>query len=78
MLSRAVDITEAQEHLAELITQVTAGTEIVLMDGQIPRARLVAVEPVPSQRVPGLHPGCITIGEDFNEPLADEFWVGTL
>jgi antitoxin (DNA-binding transcriptional repressor) of toxin-antitoxin stability system len=78
MPTKAIDILEAQQQLADLITQAAAGTEIVLMDGQIPKARLVPIEPMPSQRVPGLHPGCITISEDFNAPLADDFWTETL
>lgn len=24
----------------------------------------------------GLHPGAITISDDFNDPLPDEFWLG--
>jgi Protein of unknown function (DUF2281) len=29
-----------------------------------------------SPRIPGLHQGEIWMSEDFNEPLADEFWLG--
>jgi len=28
-------------------------------------------------RIAGLHPGTIWASEDFDEPLPDEFWVGT-
>lgn len=27
-------------------------------------------------RIPGLHQGEIWMSDDFNEPLADEFWLG--
>lgn len=30
---------------------------------------------VPSRKL-GLHPGAIEASEDFDEPLADEFWLG--
>jgi hypothetical protein len=36
--------------------------------------------PVPvstKPRVPGLHPGAIWTGEDFDEPLPAEFWTGS-
>ncbi|PSB30612.1 DUF2281 domain-containing protein [Chlorogloea sp. CCALA 695] len=29
-----------------------------------------------SPRIPGLHQGEIWMSEDFNESLADEFWLG--
>ncbi len=28
------------------------------------------------RRIPGLNSGTIHLGEDFNEPLPDEFWLG--
>jgi len=28
------------------------------------------------QRQPDLHPGAIAIGDDFDEPLPDSFWLG--
>ena len=28
------------------------------------------------KRVGGLNPGSITVSEDFDEPLPDEFWLG--
>jgi hypothetical protein len=28
------------------------------------------------QRIPGLNRGTIKLGEDFNDPLPDEFWLG--
>ncbi|RZM82298.1 hypothetical protein [Leptolyngbya iicbica] len=29
-----------------------------------------------NQRQPDLHPGAIAIGDDFDEPLSDCFWLG--
>ncbi|GIK64856.1 MAG: hypothetical protein BroJett018_26500 [Chloroflexota bacterium] len=36
-----------------------------------------ALMPKPGKpRVLGLHAGAITISDDFNDPLPDEFWFG--
>ncbi len=28
------------------------------------------------ERIPGLHPGAFVIGDDFDDPLPDGFWLG--
>lgn len=77
MPTKSMSITEAQHHLADLVAQAATGTEIILLDGQIPRARLVALPPRPPRRIAGLHRGAITLTDDFDAPLADAFWLGT-
>jgi len=77
MTTKSVEIHEAQQHLAELVAQVATGTEIILLDGQTPRARLVPITPHAARRVPGLHAGSMTMSPDFDQPLPDEFWTGT-
>ncbi len=77
MTTKSVEIYEAQQHLAELVAQVATGTEIILLDGQTPRARLVPITSQAGQRVPGLHAGSMSMHPDFDQPLPDEFWVGT-
>jgi antitoxin (DNA-binding transcriptional repressor) of toxin-antitoxin stability system len=78
MTTKSVEIQEAQYHLAELVAQAATGTDIILLDGQTPRARLVPITPPVVQRVPGLHAGSITISPDFDQPLPDAFWMRTL
>lgn len=78
MGTRTVELSEAEGQLAELVAQAAAGTEVVLTEGNTPRARLVAVAPGNAQRVPGLHPGSMKASDDFDAPLPDEFWVGTM
>jgi len=78
MGTRTVELSEAEGQLAELVAQATAGTEVVLTEGNTPRARLVAVAPGSAQRVPGLHPGSMKASDDFDAPLPDGFWVGTV
>lgn len=72
MLTKQIDVREAQARLQELLSQIASGVEWILVDGTIPVARLVPI----SGRVPGLHPGAISTSPDFDEPLRDEFWTG--
>ena len=76
MQTKTVDVHEAQTHLVELLSLVTAGTEIILTEGSIPLARIVPLVGA-APRVAGLHPGDIWTSEDFDEPLSEEFWTGT-
>ena len=78
MQTKTVDVHEAQTHLVELVSLVTAGTEIVLTEGNTPLARIVPVAEATTPRVAGLHAGAIQTSEDFDEPLPEEFWTGTL
>jgi prevent-host-death family protein len=71
MLTRTVEVDEAQLHLKELLSQSLAGIEVVLTDGGTPVARLVPVAP----RVAGLHTGAIWTSDDFDEPLPEDFWT---
>ena len=77
METKTVELSEAPSQLAALVAQAAAGTEIVLVEGNTPRARLVALAPPDAPRVPGLHPGSMEAAADFNAPLPDGFWLGT-
>ena len=72
MLTKTVEVSEAQ--LAELLSQVASGTEIILTEDDKPLARLVPIVLSDVPRVAGLHSGAITTGDDFDEPLPEEFW----
>ncbi|MFN8498021.1 MAG: type II toxin-antitoxin system prevent-host-death family antitoxin [Anaerolineae bacterium] len=76
MSTKTIDVAEAQEHLAELLSQVVQGTEIILTHEGEPLARLVSVSSSRPQRVPGLHPDAITVTPDFDDDLPDDFWMG--
>ena len=76
MPTKTVDVDEAQTHLAELLTLVAAGTEVILTSNNTPLARLVPVATSTTPRVADLHKGAIWISDDFDEPLPDEFWLG--
>ncbi len=72
MSTTTVDVREAQTKLKELLSQMQAGADVVLTEGDMPVARLVPIAP----RVAGLHAGAISTSVDFDEPLPDEFWAG--
>ncbi len=72
MLTRTIDVYETPPPLKELLSLVTTGTDVVFVEHGMPVARLVTVSP----RVPGLHAGTIWTSDDFDQPLAEEFWTG--
>jgi antitoxin (DNA-binding transcriptional repressor) of toxin-antitoxin stability system len=79
MSIKAVDIDETSPSVAELLDLLHEDTEILLTKGNIPLARLSAIEAAPAvlkPRVPGLHAGTTWISDDFDDPLPDEFWLG--
>ena len=77
MQTKTVDVHEAQTHLVELLSLVSAGTEIILTAGNTPLARIVPMVGALTPRVAGLHPGAIWTSEDFDELLPEDFWTGT-
>ena len=76
MPTTTIDIQELTARLEEVISLAEAGTEVIVTEGEIPRARLLPLSPAPS-RTAGLHPGAIRIADDFDAPLPEEFWTGT-
>lgn len=77
MPTKTVDVREAQTRLAELLSLVAAGTEVILADGATPLARLIPLNQPTTPRVAGLSAGSIWTSDDFDDPLPDEFWTGT-
>jgi len=71
-MQKIIDVEEAQARLKELLSQDLEQVEFILVQDNKPVARIVPI----SSRVAGLHPGAIWTSADFDEPLADEFWVG--
>lgn len=79
MTTKTIDVYDAQIQLDELVSQAVSGTEVILMDGVTPVARLVPFNTQSAKRVAGLHAhlGAAWMSDDFDEPLPDEFWAGT-
>ena len=78
MLTKTVEVREAQVRLEELLSWVNAGTEVVLTQDDTFVARLVPVDFPQAPRLPGLHAGAIGISDDFDAPLPDEFWTAAV
>lgn len=79
-MTTTMDIREAQQHLAELLDLAKQGHEVLISEGSTLVARLTAVSPTSTdrkQRVAGLHLGAILVGDDFDQELPEEFWLGT-
>ena len=76
METKTVDILEAGSHLNELIVSAASGTNIVISRGNKPVARLVPIK-FAQKRTAGLDLGTVTMSEDFDAPLPDDFWSGT-
>jgi antitoxin (DNA-binding transcriptional repressor) of toxin-antitoxin stability system len=68
-----IDFCELNQALRDMLAGHDGGMEITIMNGEKPIARIVPIS-AKGKRLPGLHPGAITILEDINKPLPDEFW----
>lgn len=71
MVTKTVEVHQAS--LNDLLALVESGTEVILMDGEQPVARVL---PFGTQRMAGLSKGSIRASDDFDEPLDDAFWLG--
>ena len=75
MPTTKIDVRELPTCFTEMVSLAMAGTEVIVTEGDILRARLVPLSSGQS-RVAGLHLGGIKTAEDFDAPLPEEFWVG--
>ena len=67
-----VNMHQAKTHLSRLVHLVEEGGEVVISRAGRPVARLVPLEAAPQRRL-GLHKGEITIHDDFDDPMPEEF-----
>jgi antitoxin (DNA-binding transcriptional repressor) of toxin-antitoxin stability system len=72
--STTIDVHDLPERFAELIAIAAAGGDVIVTEDAVPRARLVALAPARGRRA-GLHPGAITVADDFDDPLPEDFWT---
>lgn len=78
MPTKMVEIQQTETSLKELLSLIDTGTEVILTEGNTPIARLVPIAASPVQsRVAGLHLNAISVSDDFDEPLPDDFWLGS-
>ncbi|MEW6380157.1 MAG: toxin-antitoxin (TA) system antitoxin [bacterium] len=77
-MTKTVNIDEVQTQLSKILSLVTAGNEIIIAEGDKLVAKIVPILPHPQTRIAGLNKGKIWVSDDFDEPLPDQFWVGTV
>jgi antitoxin (DNA-binding transcriptional repressor) of toxin-antitoxin stability system len=75
MSTITIDVRDLPSRLAEVLSLAEAGTEVVVTEGDVARARLVPLT-AGRERIAGLHPGAFKPAEDFDAPLPEEFWTG--
>lgn len=75
MPTTRIDVHDLAERLAEVVSLAATGTEVIVTEDSVPRAKLLPYVPA-KPRVLGLHPGAIETTEDFDAPLPEEFWLG--
>lgn len=71
-----INVHDLPPYAQQAVLQAAPGQDIILMDGSVPRARVVPIAKGSSQRIPGLHAGAMTMSDDFDSPLPDAYWVG--
>jgi len=69
-------VQELPARFAEMLALAAAGTDVVVTDGGIPRARLLPLE-AGAGRVPGLDQGALQAADDFDAPLPEAFGTGS-
>ncbi len=79
MSTKTIEVQQTQTYLKELLSLVGTGSEVIFTQGNTPIARLVPItSSATGSRVAGLHKDSIWTSADFDEPLSDEFWLGTV
>jgi len=80
MVVKEIDLQTTTLTLDELLAELDANTEIILMRGDAPIARIARVrpstDPQVKKRVMGLHRGQGWMSDDFTAELPDSFWIG--
>jgi len=82
-----ITLTEAQQHLPEIISGLQPGEEVQIIQDNRPIARLIVdgLQPLEGHRltqrqprIPGQYEGKFIVPDDFNDPLPDDILDGFL
>ncbi len=71
MGEHAIDLSQAQARLAELVQEAARGEEVILTEGGEPVARIIPINRAQRPREFGSARGLIHMAEDFDAPLED-------
>jgi len=73
MVTKVIDLDQQTNSLDDLLTQLDNNTEILLVRGDVPVARITPekIQPTPEhvERIAGLHQGTTWVADDFDDPL---------
>ncbi|MEQ1856737.1 MAG: type II toxin-antitoxin system prevent-host-death family antitoxin [Longimicrobiales bacterium] len=72
MVRETVSLYRAKSTLSDLVDRASHGEEIVISKSGRPKAKLVPLEDVRPQRVPGQGRGLWLVSDDFDAPLPDD------
>jgi antitoxin (DNA-binding transcriptional repressor) of toxin-antitoxin stability system len=79
---KTIEVTKSTS-LQDLVTLANQEREVVLTQDNKPVAKVLPIvspqktpEGISSRRTLGLHRGAWKVGDDFDEALPDEFWLG--
>jgi len=82
MSTKTLDIQQLQISVSELLSLIQNDQEIVITNGNTPIARLTLLNHIEpniwdSEKTPqpGLNLGAMVMGDDFDQPLPEEFWL---
>jgi len=78
-MTTIINIETTTYQLSELIALVRNGNEVIMQQGTKPIAKLSSFAGDEDVVVPfhfGLSQGAVTMGEDFDEELPTDFWLG--
>ncbi len=73
---KTVTVHKAKTNLSQLIAEVEAGEEVIIMRGKDPAVRLVPANVAAPKRVFGALAGKVHVTDAFFEPLPDEELAG--
>lgn len=76
-MTKLINLTEARNHLDELISSVSQGDEVIITTDTYPVVRMESFMGMKRERIADLgKDNIIWISDDFDDPLPDEFWLG--
>jgi prevent-host-death family protein len=71
MGEHAIDLSQAQSRLAELVQEAVRGEEVILTDGGEPVAKIIPINRAQGPREFGSARGLIHMADDFDAPLEE-------
>jgi antitoxin (DNA-binding transcriptional repressor) of toxin-antitoxin stability system len=76
MATKYIDLDTVHALKEALGSLIDKDTEIILMEGDKPVAKVVSLAKPSRKSLTGAFEGKIMMHDDFDDPLPDEFWFG--